>query len=145
MIDRFTGKYAFLSNFYPCMIVYNQIPYQTVEHAYQAQKASTEEERIPFQYPSALTPGQAKRQGKKFPLNANWKKHRIVVMTDLIDLKFNIPELREKLLDTGTEELIEGNDWNDTFWGVCNGVGQNYLGRILMNKRSSLRAEEFYV
>ena len=33
---------------------------------------------------------------------------------------------------------IEGNTWNDTFWGVCNGQGQNWLGKILMLVRSEL-------
>jgi predicted NAD-dependent protein-ADP-ribosyltransferase YbiA (DUF1768 family) len=26
-------------------------------------------------------------------------------------------ELKQKLLETGNQELIEGNTWNDTFWG----------------------------
>jgi predicted NAD-dependent protein-ADP-ribosyltransferase YbiA (DUF1768 family) len=41
-------------------------------------------------------------------------------------------DLRKLLLDTGTSELIEDNNWHDTFWGVCNGVGANKLGEILM-------------
>jgi hypothetical protein len=35
--------------------------------------------------------------------------------------------------------LIEGNTWGDTFWGVCNGVGENNLGKTLMNVREILR------
>lgn len=31
--------------------------------------------------------------------------------------------------------------WNDTFWGVCRGNGQNRLGRILMEVRDGLRDE----
>jgi hypothetical protein len=42
------------------------------------------------------------------------------------------------LLLTGDEELIEGNFWGDVFWGVCNGVGKNHLGKILMEVRSEL-------
>ena len=49
--------------------------------------------------------------------------------------KFQVPELREKLLATGDEELIEGNWWNDKFWGVCKGEGCNMLGLILMEVR----------
>ena len=41
--------------------------------------------------------------------------------------------------DTNNEELIEGNTWNDTYWGVCNGRGQNHLGKILMKVRSLLK------
>ncbi len=39
------------------------------------------------------------------------------------------------LLGTGKEQLIEGNKWHDTFWGVCDGVGSNYLGILLMDLR----------
>lgn len=38
--------------------------------------------------------------------------------------------------------VIEGNQWHDTFWGVCNGVGQNNLGQILMDTRRILRDEK---
>ena len=53
--------------------------------------------------------------------------------------KFSAPELREKLLDTGDAELIEGNWWNDTTWGVCNGVGENRLGKLLMQIRAEIK------
>ena len=39
-------------------------------------------------------------------------------------------------------ELIEGNVWNDTFWGVCNGKGHNHLGKILMKVRDEIRGIE---
>ena len=45
----------------------------------------------------------------------------------------------DKLLDTGDTELIEGNNWHDTFWGVCKGKGQNNLGKILMEVRKDIR------
>jgi hypothetical protein len=41
-----------------------------------------------------------------------------------------------KLLATEYVELIEGNNWGDTFFGVCNGEGENWLGRLLMNLRA---------
>ena len=50
----------------------------------------------------------------------------------------SIPELRTKLADTEDEELIEGNTWNDTYWGVCRGVGENHLGKLLMEVREML-------
>ena len=53
--------------------------------------------------------------------------------------KFSDPYLREMLLDTGDEELIEGNWWGDQYWGVCNGVGKNRLGNILMLIRKNIR------
>lgn len=54
------------------------------------------------------------------------------------------PDLRKKLLETGNEELIEGNWWHDTYWGVDikTGKGQNKLGKILMKVREELRKEQ---
>jgi predicted NAD-dependent protein-ADP-ribosyltransferase YbiA (DUF1768 family) len=46
------------------------------------------------------------------------------------------------LLETGDAELIEGNDWGDTFWGVCGGKGNNFLGKLLMEVRKELRSAQ---
>ncbi len=34
-------------------------------------------------------------------------------------------------------EIVERNTWNDTFWGVCKGKGENHLGILLMEIRDS--------
>lgn len=49
-----------------------------------------------------------------------------------------IPEMAERLKATGDAELIEGNYWGDVFWGTCDGVGENWLGRLLMAQRDVL-------
>ena len=36
--------------------------------------------------------------------------------------------------------LEEGNTWGDRVWGVCQGQGENRLGKILMKVREELRA-----
>ena len=54
-------------------------------------------------------------------------------------LKFAIPELAEKLLATGEAELIEGNSWGDTTWGVYKDIGENRLGKLLMQVRQELK------
>lgn len=48
-------------------------------------------------------------------------------------------ELYNLLLSTGSSIIIEGNLWQDTFWGVVNGEGQNNLGLLLMLLRNELR------
>ena len=45
---------------------------------------------------------------------------------------------KQKLIDTGDIELVEVNSWGDTFYGVCNGVGENHLGKLLMKIRKEL-------
>jgi len=137
MINRFNGNYAFLSNFHASPITYEGIQYPTAEHAFQAAKARTQEEK---QYIAGLaSPGLAKRAGRKVKLIENWDQKRVEIMTEIVRLKFTQnPELAQQLLDTGDDELIEGNTWGDTFWGVCDGVGFNHLGSILMQIRSEL-------
>ena len=49
--------------------------------------------------------------------------------------------LRNKLLSTGTSELIEASPW-DAFWGLGKqGDGQNHLGKTLVRVREQLRKE----
>lgn len=113
MICCFQGEFEFLSNFYTHNIEYNGIVYPTVEHAFQAAKCLDNEEKLKIL--EAPTPGKAKRIGKKIVMRPDWDNIKIDVMKDLLVLKFSDPELKEKLKATGEEELIEGNNWNDTF------------------------------
>jgi ribA/ribD-fused uncharacterized protein len=69
----------------------------------------------------------------------DWNDIKIDVMRDLLQEKFSDDDLRELLLATGDAELIEGNTWNDYFWGVCLGEGQNWLGKLLMEVRKELK------
>lgn len=47
-------------------------------------------------------------------------------------------QLHEKLLATGTQELMENSPF-DYYWGIsAGGSGDNHLGRILMKVRSEL-------
>lgn len=136
-IDEFQGEYRFLSNFYPARVQLNGVYYPTVEHAYQAAKTRDPEERKLVL--TQKTPGQAKRAGRKVTIRKDWGSVKITTMEYLVWQKFkNNERLARKLLDTGNAQLIEGNTWRDTFWGVCNGQGQNKLGKILMEVRSKL-------
>ena len=60
-------------------------------------------------------------------------------MYEICQEKFNQnTDIAQKLMNTGDAILIEGNYWGDTYWGKCNGVGQNNLGKILMKFREEL-------
>lgn len=139
-IDSFRGDFGFLSNFYKSSIWYENERYASVEHAYQAAKSSDPETKKMIR--EAKTPGIAKRLGKSCQLAPDWESRSEKIMRDLIKLKFENPLLRAMLLATEDAELIEGNTWNDTRWGVCRGVGQNLLGKILMEERTAIRKEE---
>ncbi len=136
MIKEFTGKYRFLSNFYPAPLIYEGIQYPTSEHAYQAAKTLYIESR--FMIAELKTPGQAKRAGRKIIIRSDWENVKLQVMEDILFCKFNQnPRLMGLLIDTGTQELQEGNYWGDRFWGVCRGSGQNHLGNLLMKVRNA--------
>ena len=142
-IDSFSGKYRFLSNFYPSPFPYNvEHDAKTVEHAYQAAKTNliNEQDAI-LNCPSAA---RAKKLGQMVTLRDDWSDEtKILVMRDLVWDKFlyNV-ELADKLLATEDAILIEGNTWGDVFWGVCDGNGENWLGKILMDVRTELRRRE---
>jgi ribA/ribD-fused uncharacterized protein len=141
MINEFSAKYAFLSNFYPSEIFFVGMWFSTVEHAFLASKSPHQYEREKIR--DAKTPGQAKRLGRSvrdFDVK-QWDNQKIQVMRTCLWLKFKQPCFTEKLLETGTEELVEGNTWNDTFWGVCRGKGENNLGKLLMEIRTKIQQE----
>jgi len=137
-IDAFQGEYRFLSNFWPAEVEFEGRKYPSVEHAYQAAKSldPADRERI-----AALkTPAEAKAAGRALKVRPDWDTAKFDVMERCVLYKFsNHPELKQKLLDTGDAELIEGNTWGDRIWGVYQGEGENRLGKILMKVREQLK------
>ena len=143
MIDKFDGKYEFLSNFYPSKVTYCGVIYPTVEHAFQAAKTLEFNERLEIL--NASSPGKAKRLGRKCALRKDWEEIKDDVMYKCIKSKFQNPELQKLLLETGEEHLVEGTVWHDNYWGNCsckkceNIQGRNQLGKTLMKVREELR------
>lgn len=136
-IEGFQGKYRFLSNFWPAKVWYDGVEYPTVEHAYQAAKTTIISER---QLISEIGPaGEVKRLAKELTLRPDWDKVKLNIMQYLVRQKFKYDPLKQKLLNTEGMELVETNNWRDTFWGVCRGNGDNHLGKILMKVRIELR------
>ena len=138
MIKEFQKEYRFLSNFWPCNIYgYGRT---TVEHCYQASKCKNSADFNKIM--SARSPGEAKKLGKKVEIRENFEEEKRNIMLQFLRSKFSDlnPELKEKLLATGEEELQEGNYWGDTFWGIDlrTGKGNNLLGKLLMQIRGEL-------
>lgn len=147
MINSFEGQYDFLSNFYPSQIEYEGIIYPTVEHAFQAAKTTDVKTRKLIA--AMPTPGQAKRAGRSVSLRPDWEDIKFSVMASCLEKKFEIPELRIKLLETGNQYLEEGNTWHDKVWGVCHCdkcgcLGLNHLGYMLMQLRSGIKVKTLY-
>lgn len=137
-IAKFSGTFRFLSNFYPAPVTMRGVVYPTTEHAFQAAKTLDLVQRA--QIARCTTPGQAKRLGRKVTLRAEWEEIKMEVMLACLRAKFRHEPLRSMLLGTGDAQLVEGNEWGDTFWGVCKGEGKNVLGVQLMLVREELRS-----
>ena len=136
----FFNEYEFLSNFYHSPFNFCGTTFLTNEHFFQAAKATNIDDFL--EVVSRSTPREAKISGRKIICRPDWHSIKINVMSMGLRLKFQDPELREKLLATENWYLEETNTWNDTFWGVCNNVGYNYLGNLLMDLRTQIRKEE---
>lgn len=157
MINKFDGRYRFLSNFYPSEIEYQGITYPTNEHYYVAMKIndpqffkgignlSVNDAR---EYIAKIeTAGQVKRVGRALSVRKDWDSVKLKVMEYGVRQKFTKhSNLKEMLLSTDNQELVEGNTWHDVIWGKCEcdkcgGKGENNLGKILMMVRDEIRGK----
>lgn len=140
MIDSFRGEFEFLSNFAPApirffdQILCLEVRVPTAEHMYQAGKTVNPGWR--YRILNADSPNASKRLGKAAPMREDWNDVRVEWMRGVLRAKFEQnPTLMSQLRQTAPHELVEGNTWGDKFWGVCGGVGENWLGRLLVELR----------
>ena len=148
MINSFTGRWRFLSNFYPVTIEHQGIKYPSVEHYYVAMKIKNDQQ-IDGKYLSYIDcreliakmpdPAKVKQFGKMLKLRKDWDDVKLDVMLWGVREKFKNEELKDMILSTEGEELVESNWWGDKFWGVSNGEGENHLGKILMRVRDEVK------
>lgn len=137
-ICGFFDEYRFLSNFEEGIVIYDGDKYPSSENAYQAAKTSNFDMKKRLQ---ECTPSKSKKLSKDIEVRNDWEEVKLQVMENVVRDKFT-RNLRLKLLllKTGDKYLEETNYWNDRFWGVCDGVGHNNLGKILMKIRKELKS-----
>lgn len=131
----FRGPYDFLSNMYEVDITYQGITFPSSEHLYFYQQ-------IPegwWRNRVLETPhGKVAKKiasNPKCPRISTTKAFKLQCMKRAVWEKFKVPAMQNRLIDTHPTILVEYNWWNDTFWGVCRGEGENHLGRLLMHTR----------
>ncbi|ABM97063.1 NADAR family protein [Methylibium petroleiphilum] len=77
-----------------------------------------------------------------FHTRPGWSRLRFPWMLRCLDAKFDQhPDLAELLLSTGDSAIIEAGRIDDDAgrrWGIVNGRGSNYLGRMLQRVRHRL-------
>ena len=134
-INSFKGEYAFLGNHFPYRFVWRGLTFGSVEAAFQASKCSDEAERKVY---ASCSADKAALKGKEQISYPGWKEERLGIMESIQQAKFEQnPALMRKLADTGSRILINGNNKQETFWGVdlYSWQGENQLGKILMKIR----------
>lgn len=136
-IKGFFNEYRFLSNFELGEVVYEGIKYPSSENAYQSAKSLDPIVRSKF---VNITPSESKKLGRSIEVREDWEEVKYKVMYKIVLDKFTRnPKLGDLLINTGDRYLEETNYWNDKIWGVCNGVGTNWLGKILMDVRNEIK------
>jgi ribA/ribD-fused uncharacterized protein len=159
---EFKGEKKFLSNMFKTNILFNDTfgieiegiepdnkIYKSSEHLYQALKSKNKLWHSIIR--NIERPEETKNLSRKkiktllannkttFLLREDWDFVKIDIMRMILFLKFSQnAELKEKLIQINGQ-IEERNCWNDRFWGTVNGIGENWLGKILMEIREKLR------
>ena len=140
MIYEFRGNFNWLSNFYPCKVIYKDNEFNSVEQAYMFAKNDTSGDWLNFCLNNS--PAMCKAQSKLIKIRDDWDSVKLKIMEDLLFQKFNQEPFKTKLIETGNRNIVEGNFWGDIFWGVNLKVnpnyGENHLGRIIMKIREKI-------
>ncbi len=143
MIEFYTTncEYGCFSNFSPHGFELDGKYWKTSEHYFQAAKFKGTPHAEAVR--AAAKPNDAARIGRdrKRPLRADWESVKDDVMRRALRAKFTAhADLREVLLGTGDEAIVE-NAPGDYYWGCGkNGTGKNRLGALLVELRAELRA-----
>ena len=135
VINRFKGEYDFLSNRFPCQVLWEGLEYPSAESAFQASKCAVESEREAF---TRCSIQRATLRGRAMNPLPSWEETRLDIMKSILNAKFEQnPTLMQRLDDTKNHILINGNDKLETYWGVdlYSWQGENHLGKILMRIR----------
>jgi N-glycosidase YbiA len=133
-------KYGCFSNFSAHGFELDGLYWKTSEHYFQAQKFAAHPEQLEA-IRIAKTPKDAALRGRERnrPLRADWESVQDDMMRKAVLKKFETHEdIREILLSTGSEEVVEKTT-GDYYCGCgTNGTGKNMLGKILMETREIL-------
>ncbi len=144
MTIRFFSKsdtHREFSNFAPFPIDLDGKRWPTTEQYYQAQKFTDPDLQTKIR--KAEKPIIAKKLAHKHrdQIRPDWDAVKDDVMHRAVRRKFELhAELRDLLLATGDEKIVEAAP-TDYYWGVGReGTGQNKLGKIIERIRAEVRA-----
>jgi len=152
IVAFYTTKSPF-SNFYQCQFSQDSVVYTSAEQYLAYQKALVFNDiETANKVIKAVDPARAKALGRRVKGfdSKLWGQRRQEIMREALTLKFDQnPALKEQLAATKNKILVEANPF-DKFWGAGLSLynpklekqrdwpGQNVLGKILMELRTSL-------
>lgn len=154
----------YLSNFHKCTVYYDGLPWPSSEHAYMAAKCKHSHFNAFDTFPTYnsdengeggthyseicdMKCHEVKKWGMTVDLRDDWEDVKFNIMFEICLDKFNRnSDIKEKLIATGSKELIEANAWKDTYYGFDINLnrGENNLGKILMSIRGLLKLKIIY-
>ena len=140
----YENDFYVLSNFSAFQLWFAGLRFETAEHAYHWMKFPRRpglQARIREAWSAhdAFTLAGEEKANRR----PDWDDVKVEVMRDILRHKVKQHAyVRRKLLDTGDRELIE-DSWRDDFWGWGpNRTGLNMLGKLWMEIRAELRAQQ---
>lgn len=155
-VHFYEQDYYALSNFSAFNLKWQGLTFATSEHAYHWEKFAIErvgesENDAHQRRALAMSVKEAPSAHEAFKTAERWRSYRrpdwdevkVDVMRSILRAKAAQHDyVRRKLLATGDRELVE-NSWRDDFWGWGpNQDGQNMLGKLWMEVRAELLAQQ---
>ncbi len=150
LVDVFPEEHS-LSNCFLSPVLYREIEFKSVEHAYQLFKffkngvGWTIPLNVRLQIIEAPTGPEAKRIAYEYKADMiiTDTNEKVTLAYEIMREKFiQSSDLRKILLETDPNTLFEqspGNTESDKFWGIgIDGAGENVIGNILMHIRKEL-------
>lgn len=139
---KVNDNYGCFSNFSKHTFELESKKWATSEIYFQAKKfEGTEYEEKIRNMTNSLEAAKFGRN-RELPLRKDWEEIKDEVMRKAVLAKFSQnPDIKEILLQTGDEEIVEATT-DDYYWGCgSKGTGKNMLGKILMEVRELLRED----
>lgn len=153
-VRTFYGKEDMLSNMNATQFIYEDILFQSSEQCYQYNKAiRCGRSDLADQIMRTPNPFAAKKIGKKIETDKMWDELNTELMRNIQYAKFQTPEAKTVLIETGRKTLAEANPY-DQRWGTglteeetllvkrTAWPGLNRMGEILMKVRSDLQLSD---
>lgn len=100
-IRGFRGVFSFLSNFYPCTMLFEDYRFTSAEAAFQSAKCYHLSDAIAMQ---GMTAKEAKRKGRTVRMRRDWEQVKVQVMRNVLRAKFDEnPSLSKRQIDRRIE------------------------------------------